>query len=378
MVQPPTTFPFYRFEGSHHEIGVQYGAACAELIHLHLDLAVSRLEQRVHVRYRDAVANALAFRPYVQTYAPFMDEEIQGVAAGSGLSLEQAYLLQLRAELGVISADQLKEESGDECTTFAILPEATVDGIPMIGQNADLPDFYNQISSVVEFVFDDMPSVLMLTPAGQVSYIGINDAGLGVCANSLNCDGWRGGYPRYLLSRLALTQGTVDDAIATVDALPRASSRNLLFLDSHGNAADLENIPTRTSRIDPVNGLLAHANHYLSTDLLDEERSKPRSLANSRNRQALMERRLAALHGKLDHEVMKTILRDRSEEPDCLCRMEGDEENSDVITFASLIAEPTQGQMWVAVGPPNQHSYTRYAFSTSDLSRKTEPVVLQA
>ena len=35
----------------------------------------------------------------------------------------------------------------------------------------------------------------------------------------------------------------------------------------------------------------------------------------------------------------------------------------DTMTFASLIARPTKGEMWVAVGPPNASSYERYAFS---------------
>jgi hypothetical protein len=34
------------------------------------------------------------------------------------------------------------------------------------------------------------------------------------------------------------------------------------------------------------------------------------------------------------------------------------------MTFASLIARPTEGEMWVAVGPPNAHAYERHAFST--------------
>jgi hypothetical protein len=33
------------------------------------------------------------------------------------------------------------------------------------------------------------------------------------------------------------------------------------------------------------------------------------------------------------------------------------------MTFASLIAQPTQGQMWVAVGPPHEHEYVTYAFT---------------
>jgi isopenicillin-N N-acyltransferase-like protein len=357
------TFSSYRFTGTHRQIGRQFGEATAETVRRHRDLALARLGARSGVTPEQALAAALHYRPYVLAHAPFLDEEIQGVAEGTGLSLAEAYLLQLRAELAATTSQMPTGETGDECTTFAILAEATADGTSLIGQNADLPSFYREIGVIVEFVPDDMPSVLMLTPAGQVSYIGINDRGLGVFANFLTCDGWRAGFPRYLFSRLALTFETVDDAVDAIRAVPRASSRNLIMLDSQGTAADLETTPTRDARLDPVDGLLTHANHYTAPELRGEERSLERQVANSRVRQDRMQELLAQRCGDLDAGVMQEILRDRACYPDTLCRQPGDDPDSDIITFASVIAEPAKGQMWVAVGPPDQHPYRRYAFS---------------
>lgn len=357
------TFPIFRFAGSHREIGRQFGEASAETIRRHRDLALARLRDRNGIAPGRALADALHYRPFVVAHAAFLDEEIQGVAEGSGLSLAETYVLQLRAELAVKTARPGFGEAGDECTTFAVLPEATADGAPLIGQNADLPAFYKEIGVVVELVFDDMPRVLMLTPAGQVSYIGINDRGLGVFANFLTCDGWRVGFPRYLLSRLALTKETIADAIGAVRAVPRASSRNLIMLDAHDAAADLETTPIRDARLDPEDGLLAHANHYVAPELIAEERSPARQVANSRVRLARMEEFLRQERGRLDAESMQTILRDRACFPDALCRLPEDDPTSDTITFASVISEPAKGQMRIAVGPPNEHPYRRYAFS---------------
>lgn len=357
------TFPSYRFAGTHRQIGRQFGEATAETVRQHRDLALARLGARSGVTPERALAAALDYRPYVLRHAPFLDEEIQGVAEGAGLSLAEAYLLQLRAELAVTPSKAPDGESGDECTTFAVLAEATANAMPLIGQNADLPVFYREIGVIVEIVPDDMPRVLMLTPAGQVSYIGINDRGLGVFANFLTCDGWRAGFPRYLFSRLALAHETVDDAVDAIRSVPRASSRNLIMLDRHGAAADLETTPTRDARLDPIDGLLTHANHYTAPALLAEERSPERQVANSRVRQGRMDALLAQQRGNLDSSVMQEILRDRACYPDTLCRQPGDDPDSDIITFASVIAEPAKGHMWVAVGPPDQHPYRRYAFS---------------
>lgn len=122
-------FPCARLAGTHREIGRQFGEAFTELIRRHRDLALDRLQARAGVDVQTAVGAALRYRPYVIRHAGFLDDEIQGVAEAAGLSLAEAYLLQLRAELatpvigeaGVAPSREpaLAGETGDECTTFA-------------------------------------------------------------------------------------------------------------------------------------------------------------------------------------------------------------------------------------------------------------------
>ena len=86
-----------------------------------------------------------------------------------------------------------------------------------------------------------------------------------------------------------------------------------------------------------------------------------------------MDALLARERGRLDAETMQAILRDRVWYPDALCRMPGDDEDGDVITFASVVAEPTQGRLSVAVEPPNEHPYRSYEFArTPNLEPATE------
>ena len=284
-----TVFPRLRLTGSHRQIGRQFGEGAASLIRHHLDRALERLEAHSSLSKADALAAAMQYRPYVRAFAPYLDEEVVGVAEGAGLTLEEAYLLQLRAEAAAIPTAgpaplprlTASDDAGDECTSVAVLPEATGTDSGLIAHNADLPAFYREVGVVLEIVPDDAPAVLMLTPAGQVSYIGMNDRGLAVVANYLTCDGWRVGFPRYFLSRVALTHQTVDAAIAAVRAIPRASSRNLVMLDAHGTAADLETTPTEDARLDPEDGILAHANHYVAPALRAEERATPAYVHNS-------------------------------------------------------------------------------------------------
>lgn len=360
------TFPFYRFSGTHRQIGQQYGEACSKLIKKHLDYVLERLQSKANISHIQVIEEAaLKYRSYVKQFTPFLDEEIQGVAEGAGISLGEAYLLQIRAE---VNRDF---RAVNECTTFAAMEEATSDGVPLIGQNADLPAFYSELGVIIEFVPNDGPACLMLTPAGQISYIGINNAGLGVFANFLTCDNWRVGFPRYLFSRLVLTCGSVNEAVVAIRNLHRASSRNLIMLDKHGVSAVLENTPSRDALVTPVNGLLAHSNHYTAESLLNEERLSGVELENSQVRLHRMHTLLEENHGKLNVHVMQDILRDRENYPHCLCQMPGDEakqspgdNGADIITFASVIAQPTKGQLWIAIGPPNQYEYKCYTFSS--------------
>lgn len=351
------TFPYYKFQGTHREIGQQYGEACKELIHRNLEYAMARLKERVDFTSEILEEKVLSYREYVLKYAPFFDEEIKGVAEGAGITLTESYLLQLRAEI----YEDL--DASLECTTFAYSEEASCDGVPLIGQNADLPDFYSEVGVILEIVPEDGPSILMLTPAGQVSYIGINNKGVGVFANFLTCDGWRTGFPRYLTSRLALTQQSVNDARELLSSLYRASSRNLLMLDLKNTIVDLETTTTSIAPLYGKNGIIAHANHYLSEEFLAEERLQDIFLENSIVRQKRIEELLHQENGELNLAKVMTIFRDRESYPHCLSRVKSDIKCSDVITFASVIASPSKGEIWVAAGPPHLYEYERYCFS---------------
>lgn len=296
--QVPAEFPWYRFSGTHREIGRQYGEACTEAIALHLDLALERLSTGSQVSRQDALDATARYRDFVVEHAWFLDEEIRGVADGAGLSLPEAYLLQLRAEL---QRPALDPSGSAECTTFAVLPEAAADGTTsLIGQNADLPAFYAHLGVVIEVVPDDGPACLLLTPAGQVSYIGINDRGLDVFGNFLHCDGWRAWVPALPVhaTRPAARHGAggvrsgaerAESVIAQPDHARRPRFRGRPRDDADGDGRD-----------PPQGGVLAHSNHFLSEQFSELERQGPWGLENSQQRYRRMAELLRQHHGSLD------------------------------------------------------------------------------
>jgi isopenicillin-N N-acyltransferase-like protein len=356
-------FPFYRFSGSHFQVGLQYGSACRELIKKNLDLSMHRLREHTIATRQQILNTSLQYRPYVLRHAPFLDEEIQGVAESTGLRLEEIYFLQLRAEIQALFFSANERNPGKECTSFAIMGMGSSDRSPLGGQNADLPSFYSDLCIVVEIIPDDQPAVLMVTPAGQVSYIGMNRSGLCAFANYLVCDGWREGFPRYCLTRLALTEDNVSDAERILLEVQRASSRNILLLDAWGEILDLELAVQRHGRLIPTDGRLIHSNHFLSPELLGEERSCAGDQMNSQKRLSRLQQLIDGEFGSLDVDRLKGYLRDRQTYPDAVCLEPGDPGQGDEMTVASVIAEPAGGCLWAAVGPPSRNRYQRYSFT---------------
>ncbi|MFD1413282.1 C45 family autoproteolytic acyltransferase/hydolase [Oceanobacillus jeddahense] len=353
------SFPFYSFKGSHKEIGQQYGERCSDLIKKHLDYALKQLEKEIKVlpSKKDLENAALQYRPYVIEYAPSFDDEIQGLAEGANISLGEAYFLQLRAEM-VHHFDS----TDHECTTFALQAEATKDNTPLVGQNVDLPPFYAECNVVVEIIPNDGPKFLMLTPAGQISFIGINDQGVGVCGNFITCDGWRKGFPRYMLTRLALIQSSVEEAVIKLENTYRASSRNIIMVDSANNAIDLEVTPDVIGKVLPKDGFIAHSNHFLSSEVYNQERKVGEDFENSAMRRFRMHQLIESRNGDLDVTEMQSLMRDRTSYPHTICRMPGDFGIG--TTSSSVIAAPSKGEIWVAIGPPENYEYKRYTFSS--------------
>lgn len=357
------SFPFHHFAGSHHEVGRQHGAALRQQIAVHLDRLQRRFE-RQGITIAQAEEAALDYRSSIREVSVGLDEEIHGLAEGAEITLGAAFLLQLRAEVFV----QLVGKHGaeQECTTFAILPERGSENRGFVGQNADLPAMYHDLMTVVRVSVDDEPELLMVIPAGQISYIGINNAGLGVFGNYLHCASWRDGFPRYLYTRVALREASVEAAEAALRRLHRASSRNVIMLDAGGTAVDLENTAESMVSIQPAQGFLAHANHYLDPSLQHNE-SNP-WLENSQLRYERLAGSIADGGTDIAPRDIAEMLRDRSDIGNELSIYPEDDdrgvdEEDRNMTVTSVIAEPGRGQIWVASGPPSRHEYRRFSFA---------------
>src|SRR5260370_8791722 len=104
--------------------------------------------------------------------------------------------------------------------------------------------------------------------------------GLPAGAHFLRSADWRTGFPRYLLTRVAIEQPTLKPAGDAALTPRRASSRNLLLAD---RAGAMVHIATTAQEHGLAWGdrCLVHANHHVVPGMPAPETANPSHLTNS-------------------------------------------------------------------------------------------------
>jgi hypothetical protein len=355
-------FPFVHAQGSWGDMGQQVGVMFAPLIARHIEAWLGHVARETGASRAAALATAATFRAPIQEHAPFLWEELDGMAHGSGVPLGELLLLQARAEvLRVHRAAKTGAgtQAALECTTFAVGGRRTAGEGVLFGQNVDLAPFLEEFGAVVRQYPKDAPAALLYTSAGLLGHNGLNEAGVGICANFVDDPSdWGEGLPRYLLSRLALRQESAEAALAAALAPPRAASRNLLIADGGGTFIDAECLRDRVGVIHGVDDMLVHANHLEAPALRGLETPSENSLCRRRR----LEELIAGAAEPLTAAHIRDFYRDHANQPHSLCVHPFP--GRDVKTVASVIGDLAAHELHAAKGSPCQAPYATYTLAT--------------
>ncbi|MGH7332508.1 MAG: C45 family autoproteolytic acyltransferase/hydrolase [Candidatus Rokuibacteriota bacterium] len=348
--------PFIHAQGSWGEIGHQVGRMFAPSIERHLEVWTRHVMRETRCA-REAVEEAAApFAEPIREHAPFLWEELEGMARGSGLPVSRLLILQARAE--VMRANRAAVPSL-ECTTFGLTGRRTAGEVTLFGQNVDLVPFVEEFGVIVRQYPRGAPAVLLYTTAGLLGHNGLNEAGVGVCANFIDDPGgWGVGLPRYLLSRLALRAESAEAAREAALTPPRAASRNLLIADDRGVLLDLEALRREAAILRASDGLLVHANHLEAPEFQGYEKASE----NSRVRRERLEQLLAEAPGPLTIADIQGFYRDHANAPHSLCAHPFPGRN--LQTVVSVIGDLTNRELHAAKGSPCQAPYATYTLAT--------------
>ena len=222
--------------------GRQYGEQARDAIERSIDFYAGSFERTAGLPWERVLESAPRWNPLIETYLPGILDEVAGIAEGANRQVAEILALNGRGEL----SGGNPFDDADECSSFALLPEATGDGHTYAGQNWDWRERTRDTVVVLRIVQGDKPTIVMQTEAGQVGRQGANSAGIALNANGLGGRFGSGlGVPQPYIRRKILDASGFDDALEAVFSASQVICTNLLLTHQAGFAIDVETTPGR-------------------------------------------------------------------------------------------------------------------------------------
>jgi isopenicillin-N N-acyltransferase like protein len=374
--------------GSPHQRGLTYGEAARARIdagigHYAEQLGKTRLS-------RDEIGAIVQdFVPRIEAFDPEFVPEMRGIATGANRPFEDIVLLNARTEILKLGPKAAKskglaiDDDPDGCTGLVVMPEATAEGKLIHAQNWDWKVDCAETAVVLKIRREDGPDILTFTEAGQLARSGMNSAGIAVTANYLECerDYRELGVPLSLIRRKILMQPLLALALRAAYCTRKSASNNIIVSQAGGIAINLECAPDETFQVHPSNGLIVHANHWVSPVALAKlietgVETTPDSLYRDLRVRQLMTPHLG--RATLDHA--KQALFDDYQSPWSVCRPPRLNLSSNLSATVAMIAMvPEDGIMDVAMLPAIDRTFTRYKLAMDQgiadgLGRKPPPI----
>ncbi|MBI5368894.1 MAG: hypothetical protein HZA54_17800 [Planctomycetes bacterium] len=250
-------------------------------------------------------------------------EEMEGLAAGSGLAFDQILFANCFLDL----------KRAPLCSTFTAAGPATADGGLIFGRNLDFPSLG---------VAHEHSLVTVYRPTGKKPFLTLGWPGFVGALSGMNADGLAlavmnvfleeetpEGTPYTLLFRQILeTCSTTDEAIALMRAARRTVGNNLMVCDPRPSSALIEFSAVKCDVRRPVDDLLYATNHF---------RVGPSLSKATCWRYPILKRELARRRGALDvvgaQEVLAAVGQWK-------------------LNIQAMVFRPQERDLWAAFGEP--------------------------
>lgn len=208
---------------------------------------------------------ASEYLPTLQALCPQYVEEMRGLATGAGVDFLDILALNVRTEItfGLFTADPGLPVKIDGCTSVSIKTRA---GISLLAQNWDWQKEQapNLVICHISRPGTSIPRLSMVTEAGVIGKIGLNEHGVGVCLNAIRARGVdRSKLPVHLGLRAVLESTSRAAAVEFLTRTGIAASAHILIADETG-ATGLECTANSIQELHmDDSGLVVHSNHLL-------------------------------------------------------------------------------------------------------------------
>ena len=343
--------------------GQQYGRQAADLIRLGIEGYQRHFAKTLGLTWESITEKSRLYTDLLAREFPTELEEARGIADGSGVSLDEILALNCRYEI-------LKYQP-KECTTGVVLPVVSANKrSTYLIQNWDYRPWVERHAVILSIDDENGTHIIGVTEAGQLVRNGMNNWGVGLCANNLTYvfDTGEIGAPVTFIRRKALNCRSFSALCDTVRKNKRGVSCNFMLASSDGRAVDMEATPGGVFEVCPSRGLLTHANHMVAGAAYCTNRG-------TKFRDRVLRQSLEAAAGSLDLPAIQQALRnhetfpgapDTYPEADCIEAVcshvpHGNyDEDKTWKTISSSIYHLDAGVAYICKGCPCEGEYVQY------------------
>ena len=347
-------------DGDHRAAGELIGEAARELIHESIAYYEEHHEVMAGISFQEAEAQTGAYLECARRWLPQISDELEGMAAGSGVPVSKLAVPNLGEEFTCGDEEALRGDADaaqiQHCTSFALAgPERT-----LVGHNEDWYSDDTARNVLLRLRLADGTRIVAITSACLLAARGINSHGVATGANTLFCTDQRVGVPNSFIRRWMLESDSLETARERACLSARARGANHLMADAGGRIWDVE-----TSAIAEVTlesgSRFVHTNHYLHDSMLRYQMALP--LDDSRRRlaraQALVDAGLARDDDA--YELALAVLADHGDAEHAICSHEDESlpPGQRMSTTASMIWDLGALAADVCAGPPCENPRQR-------------------
>lgn len=292
-------------------------------------------------------------------------EEIRGISQGAEVDFLDIVALNARSEI-ILNADG--------CTSLAVTPPITTDNETLLAQNWDWGSLLSPGMIILEIDQAPKPKILMVTEAGIVGKIGMNNYGLGVCLNLLGTSDRQVGVPIHVVLRDILNSKTLPQAVGQASRMERGTSANFLIAHKEGEALNLEMGPSDYDVLYPNQDRIAHANHFIGPRSVNINDTARKKYADTHLRQGRIDY-LMSNESSFSVETVKEILKDHRGFPDGICRHGEDfptelGREESVSTVLAVVMNLTEGAFHITDGEPCQNPFETFYLNTDQYDKE--------
>lgn len=295
----------FEVRGRPHDVGVQLGRFGAGIAHAHLigshawcTVTAFRADPRV-----------AAMRQLVEQRHPAIWQELQGLAQGLELPLDDVFAWNCRGDVWAMAPDG--------CTTV-LLPGHE----PAIAHNEDGDPGLRGHCALVRVEPREGRAFTSFVYPGSIPghTFAVTETGLVQTVNNIRSRAAGAGLPRMVLGRAVLDCATLDDAIRTIETSPRAGAFHFTMAQSGDSRLfSVEFTHVRSSAV-IVQHPLCHANHLTHGEMTGEPQIVT---ASSAARQARGDDLLRQVGARRPDPLF--ILRDRQDDSLPIMRQQADD-----------------------------------------------------